>query len=59
MPQVLGGVPEREWCTCEPRHRVNGVEYPPAAAFEIPGWSWISGMFGGGKSKGGPNKEDL
>ncbi|KAF7543397.1 hypothetical protein G7Z17_g10773 [Cylindrodendrum hubeiense] len=60
IPQALAGVPENQWCTCGPRTKVNGKEYPPAAKFEIPGASWIASMFGGGGSKGNGNgKQDL
>ncbi|KAL2680784.1 hypothetical protein Neosp_008387 [[Neocosmospora] mangrovei] len=55
--QVLDGVPESQWCTCTPRTKIDGKEYPPAAAMQIPGLSWITGMFGGGGRKDG--KQDL
>lgn len=47
-------------CSCGPRTKINGKDYPPAAKLEIPGMAWIAGMFGGGSSgdKGG-GKEDL
>lgn len=58
IPQALDGVPESQWCTCGPRTKVGGKEYPPAAKFEMPGVSWLTSMFGGG-AKGGKGKEDL
>ena len=57
VPQVLDSVPENQWCGCEPRVKVNGKAYPPQAAMEIPGLSWITGMFGS-KAKD-EKKEDL
>lgn len=52
IPQALAGVPEDQWCTCQPRTKIEGKEYPPAAKFEIPGVAWISSFFGGGSGKG-------
>ncbi|KAH7258133.1 cytochrome P450 [Fusarium solani] len=42
--QVLDGVPESQWCTCTPRTKIDGKQYPPAAAMQIPGLSWITGI---------------
>ncbi|KAH6890357.1 hypothetical protein B0T10DRAFT_560872 [Thelonectria olida] len=58
IPQALAGVPENQWCTCGPRTKVDGKEYPPAAKFEIPGVAWLTSMFGGG-GRGKDGKEDL
>jgi hypothetical protein len=60
----MSGIPEDQWCGCEPRVAVNGKSYPPAARFDIPGLSWLSSMLGGGKGRsnepdGHKNKEDL
>jgi hypothetical protein len=44
----LSGVPEEDWCTCEPKVTVDGKEYPPAAKFELPIPSWLKGIVGGG-----------
>ncbi|OAA68006.1 hypothetical protein SPI_00201 [Niveomyces insectorum RCEF 264] len=61
IPQALAGVPESDWCTCEPRVTVDGKAYPPAAAASIPGASLFSGLFGGGgtQKKDGSNKNEL
>ncbi|KAI5460004.1 cytochrome P450 [Mariannaea sp. PMI_226] len=53
VPQALAGIPENKWCTCNPRTKINGKEYPPAAKFEIPGVAWLTSMFGGGASLAG------
>ncbi|KAI0024973.1 hypothetical protein F4780DRAFT_487345 [Xylariomycetidae sp. FL0641] len=52
IPAALAGIPEEQWCTCTPRVTVDGKAYPPAAKVQIPGLSWLTGMFGGGSSKG-------
>ncbi|KAB5570281.1 hypothetical protein GE09DRAFT_1217717 [Coniochaeta sp. 2T2.1] len=58
IPQALSGVPESDWCTCEPRINVNGKDYPPAAKMAMPGMpSFLKGWVGGEKKDGG--KEDL
>lgn len=31
IPTALSGVPEADWCTCEPKVEVDGQQYPPAA----------------------------
>lgn len=31
IPTALAGVPEADWCTCEPKVEVDGKKYPPAA----------------------------
>lgn len=54
IPNALSGVPEDEWCTCEPKVEVDGKPYPPAARVAIPGASWLGGLVGGG---GGQKKE--
>ncbi|KAI2612143.1 uncharacterized protein GGS25DRAFT_107565 [Hypoxylon fragiforme] len=48
IPAALSGVPEDQWCTCEPRVTVDGKAYPPAAKVAVPGLSWLSNAFGGG-----------
>ncbi|CEI68726.1 unnamed protein product [Fusarium venenatum] len=53
VQQVFNQVPESQWCTCTPRTKIGGKEYPPAAAMQIPGLSWISGMLGGGSHQDG------
>lgn len=59
IPQALNGVPESDWCTCEPRVNVNGKDYPPAAKMAMPGMpSFLKGWMGGGDKKDG-GKEDL
>ncbi|KAI1376788.1 hypothetical protein F4677DRAFT_73889 [Hypoxylon crocopeplum] len=57
IPAALAGVPEDQWCTCEPRVMVNGKAYPPAAKMAIPGLSWLSSMFGGGGGGDGRAKD--
>lgn len=52
VQQVFAGVPEKQWCTCSPRTKINGKEYPPPAKFEIPGLRWLTNVFGGGDSAG-------
>lgn len=57
-------VPKDQWCTCEPRVKFRGTEYPPSPPLEIPGLSWLSGLFGGGGQKAdakkdGAGKEEL
>ncbi|KAJ4264777.1 hypothetical protein NW762_005020 [Fusarium torreyae] len=61
VKQVFDGVPESQWCTCTPKTKIGDKEYPPAAAMQIPGLSWITGMFGGGANKdsGGDKKPEL
>ncbi|KAK0385761.1 hypothetical protein NLU13_6938 [Sarocladium strictum] len=54
IPQALANVPQSEWCSCPPRVTVNGRQYPAAAAMAFPGYSWITGWFGGGNK---PRKE--
>jgi len=44
-------VPENERCSCEPRVRIGGKEYPPAAAAQIPGMAWLGSLLGGGGKK--------
>ncbi|KAI1485281.1 hypothetical protein F5X96DRAFT_674787 [Biscogniauxia mediterranea] len=48
IPEALSGVPENQWCTCRPPIMIGGKAYPPAAKFDIPGLSWLTGLFGGG-----------
>lgn len=58
----MSGVPEEDWCTCEPRVEVDGKSYPHAARVAIPGASFFSGLMGGGggKKEGGQQgKEEL
>lgn len=40
IPSVLGGVPVKERCSCEPRVDVEGEKYPPMGtkADMLPGW---------------------
>ncbi|KAM5345517.1 hypothetical protein ACJ41O_011379 [Fusarium nematophilum] len=59
--QVLDGVPESQWCSCTPRTKIDGKAYPPPASVQIPGLSWITGLFGGGgrRGTGGDGKQDL
>ncbi|QPC78771.1 hypothetical protein NXS19_009076 [Fusarium pseudograminearum] len=61
VQQVFDKVPESQWCTCTPRTKIGGKEYPPAAAMQIPGLSWISGMLGRGsrQGSGSEKKQDL
>lgn len=51
----MAGVPEEDWCTCEPRVEVDGKSYPRAARAAIPGLSWLTG--GGGQKKDGGKDE--
>jgi hypothetical protein len=55
---VLGDVPEQEWCTCGPRVKMAGREWPPAARFEIPGASWLGSLLGGGAKKEEVKKDE-
>lgn len=55
IPSALSGVPEDEWCACEPKVEVDGKSYPHAARVAIPGASWLSGLVGGG---GGDQKKE-
>ncbi|ROV99055.1 hypothetical protein VMCG_06637 [Cytospora schulzeri] len=57
IPSAMAGVPEDQWCSCEPRVEFDGKAYPPAARVAIPGASWFSGLMGGGG--GGQKKDDL
>ena len=52
IPSALAGVPEDDWCTCEPRVEADGKSYPHAARVAIPGASWLSGLVGGEKKEG-------
>lgn len=54
----MAGVPEEDWCTCEPKVMVEGKEFPPAAKMSIPGASWFSSLIGGGQKKS-DGKDDL
>jgi hypothetical protein len=29
VPSVMDSIPEDEWCTCEPKVKKDGKEYPP------------------------------
>ncbi|EOO02759.1 hypothetical protein UCRPA7_1731 [Phaeoacremonium minimum UCRPA7] len=58
IPSAMSGVPEEEWCTCEPKVTVDGKEFPPAAKMSIPGASWLSNLIGGGQ-KQNTGKGDL
>jgi len=51
IPSAMAGVPQEQWCTCEPKVSVGGTDYPPAAKASMPGASWLGGMFGGGGQK--------
>ncbi|EHA54083.1 hypothetical protein MCOR27_008522 [Pyricularia oryzae] len=31
ISSAMAGVPESEWCTCEPKVEFEGTMYPPAA----------------------------
>ena len=54
IPQALNGVPETDWCTCEPRVNVKGKDYPPAAKMAMPGVpNFMKGWMGGEKKDGG------
>ncbi|KAI6375754.1 hypothetical protein MCOR25_002914 [Pyricularia grisea] len=55
ISSAMAGVPESEWCTCEPKVEFEGTMYPPAAKMSIPGASWIGNMLG----SGGAKKEEL
>ncbi|RBQ96397.1 hypothetical protein VDGD_06662 [Verticillium dahliae] len=39
----MDGISEDEWCTCTPRVKVGEKDYPPAASFQVPGLSWLTG----------------
>lgn len=54
----MNGVPESDWCTCEPKVEVGGKEYPPAAKMGVPGFlkGWIGGSDEGKKTD---KKEEL
>ncbi|KAF3769678.1 hypothetical protein M406DRAFT_247507 [Cryphonectria parasitica EP155] len=54
IPSAMSGVPEEEWCTCEPRVELEGKSYPKAARVAAPGF--VSGLFGG--LMGGGGKEE-
>ncbi|KAI0902152.1 hypothetical protein F4806DRAFT_27561 [Annulohypoxylon nitens] len=58
IPAALARVPEKQWCTCEPRVTVDGKDYPPSAKMSIPGVSWLSSMFGSGGGERGKNGAD-
>ncbi|KAI6092619.1 hypothetical protein F4821DRAFT_137958 [Hypoxylon rubiginosum] len=58
IPAALAGVPEDQWCTCEPRVAVDGKAYPPSAKMQIPGLSWLGSMFGGGSGSGGEQAKE-
>lgn len=49
----MSGVPEEDWCTCEPKVEFDGKSYPRAARAGIPGASWLGGLLGGGGQKKG------
>lgn len=59
VPQAMGGVPESEWCSCQPRITINGKEYPGAAPLSIPGMAWVSSWFTGGEAGKKQGKTDL
>lgn len=48
IPSAMSGVPEAQWCACEPRVEVGGKSYPRAARAALPGASWLGGFMGGG-----------
>lgn len=50
IPSAMSGVPESEWCTCDPKVEVGGKSYPPAAKAAA-GGSWLGGLLGGGGQK--------
>ncbi|KAI0603288.1 hypothetical protein F4775DRAFT_22485 [Biscogniauxia sp. FL1348] len=47
---ALSGIPENQWCTCGSPIMIGGKAYPPAANVDIPGLSWLAGLFGGRRS---------
>ncbi|KAH8890919.1 hypothetical protein GQ53DRAFT_824152 [Thozetella sp. PMI_491] len=51
IPSAMAGVPEDQWCTCEPKKDVNGKAYPPAAK------SFLQRILGDGNKK--EAKQDL
>lgn len=55
----MSGVPEDEWCSCDPKVEVDGKPYPHAARVAIPGASWLSGIVGGGGGQKKEGKEEL
>lgn len=61
IPAALAGVPEDQWCSCEPRVMIDGKSYPSAAKFEIPGSAWLKNLVGGGGGAGPKDggKDDL
>ncbi|KAL2282779.1 hypothetical protein FJTKL_10394 [Diaporthe vaccinii] len=59
IPSALSGVPEDEWCACEPKVEVDGKSYPHAARVAIPGASWLSGLVGGGGDQKKEGKDEL
>lgn len=54
----MGNAPEDQWCTCEPKVTINGKAYPPAAAFQMPGMSWVSSMLKGGSDAKEDGKDE-
>jgi hypothetical protein len=55
----MSGVPEGEWCSCEPKVEVDGKSYPRAARVAIPGASWLSGIVGGSSRQKKEGKDEL
>jgi hypothetical protein len=45
IPSAMAGVPEDEWCTCEPKKEVDGKSYPPSAK------SFLQRILGDGSKK--------
>ncbi|KAF3353238.1 hypothetical protein HYQ45_002897 [Verticillium longisporum] len=43
ISSAMDGISEDEWCTCTPRVKVGEKDYPPAASFQVPGLSWLTG----------------
>ncbi|QSS61415.1 hypothetical protein I7I51_03590 [Histoplasma capsulatum] len=31
VPRVMDSVPTEQWCTCTPKQKIEGKEYPPRA----------------------------
>lgn len=47
IPSAMAGIPEDQWCSCDPKVEVDGKAYPRSA----PSASWLSGLMGGGGEK--------
>ncbi|KKA26863.1 hypothetical protein TD95_002445 [Thielaviopsis punctulata] len=51
IPNALAGIPEKDWCQCEPRVMIGSKSYPSAARMQLPGMSFFKSLFGNSTSK--------